>query len=102
MQKLRIIAVGVVLLAALFAVPVAQALPQGAVYNSYYDANWNQIGEKDILCDGYHDTWGVTTGAAHQTGYTEPCGGGNGTWHCYYWDNACGCYVEDDLAHCGL
>ena len=94
-------------LAAAFAVfllcaPTAHALPQGAVYNYFYDANWELIGEKDILCDGSHYTWGVTSGAAHMTGYSEPCSTGGGTWHCYYWDSECGCYVEDDLAHCGV
>jgi hypothetical protein len=102
MHNLRLITAAVALSIALFATSSAYALPANAVYNSYYDANWNQIGEKDILCNGYHDTWGVTTGAAHVTGYTEPCGGGAGSWHCYYWDDECGCYVEVDLAYCGV
>ena len=90
------------LLMMLLPAPTAHALPQGAVYNYYYDADWNLIGEKDILCSGAHYTWGVTTGAAHMSGYSESCSTGQGQWRCYYWDDGCGCYVEVDLTYCGV
>src|SRR3982751_2343963 len=104
MKYLKTVAVAAVLVVSLFALPAptAQALPQGAVYNYFYDADWNLIGEKDILCDGAHYTWGVTSGAAHMDGYSESCSTGEGTWRCYYWDDQCGCYVETDLSYCGV
>jgi hypothetical protein len=98
---LAAMAASLLLLSIVMPLPV-QALPQNEVDNYFYDADWNQIGEKDILCDGYHYTWGVTSGAAHMTGYTQSCSTGGGSWGCYYWDDQCGCYVQTDLTYCGL
>jgi hypothetical protein len=104
MQRMTLTAIGFALLVVtLFVVaPSAQALPQNWTHTQYFDENWDLIGEKEITCSGYHSSWGVTTGAAHITGYEEPCSGGSGTWHCYYLDDECGCYVEVDLIYCGV
>lgn len=103
MKRFRIFAsVSVVLLVTLLAMPISYALPQTAVYNNYYDASWNQIGEKDISCDGSHYEWGQTLFAAHVIGQSLPCAGGDTTYSCSYWDYGCGCYVGVDLSYCGF
>ena len=95
MKKLGIAAVAALLLSLSFATRPVQALPQNEVNNYYYDADWNLVGEKDILCSGAHYTWGITTGTAHMSSLSSSCSVGGGYWRCYHWDEACVCYVED-------
>jgi hypothetical protein len=103
MKSLKFLAsVSVVLLLTLFVVPVGYALPQTGVYNTYYDADWNQIGEKDISCDGGRYVEGQTLYAAHVSGYSLPCAGGDYTYFCEYWDYGVGGYVYVDLSYCGF
>ncbi len=103
MKRFRIVAsVSVVLLVTLFAMPVSYALPQTAVYNNYYDADWNQIGEKDISCDGSHYQWGQTLYAAHVSGQSMACATGDWSYSCSYWDYGCDCYQPTDLFYCGF
>lgn len=101
-RKILGTAAALLMLMTVFAAPPTYAQPQNEVQNYYYDADWNLIGERWILCDGSRYTWGVTSGAAHRTTYSESCSNNQGTWRCYYWDNSCLCWVETDLAYCGL
>lgn len=104
MKRVKTLGLIVVLLLTLLAVPVSQALPGSEVENFYYDANMNLIGEKDILCGGYHYTWGITTGpqAVYRATNTSSCETGSGTWGCYYFDPDCVCWVSVDLTYCGV
>jgi hypothetical protein len=102
MNRIRTAAMAVLFLSLSFVASPVKALPSGEVDNYFWDANWNMIGEKDILCDGTHYTWGVTTAAPHRTTLSSSCDTGGGTWGCFYWDSGCSCYVQTDLAYCGL
>jgi hypothetical protein len=102
MKRIVIAAVATLLLSMSFVVSPVKALPSSEVDNYYYDANWNWVGEHDILCDGTHYVWGITTGTAHRTTLTTRCDSGGGAWGCFYWDSSCGCYVQTDLTYCGL
>lgn len=105
MKRVKTLGLMTVLLLTLLAVPVSQALPGGEVENFYYDANMNWIGEKDILCGGYHYTWGVTTaagGAVFRSTNSSSCETGEGGWVCALWDDDCVCWTTTDLTYCGL
>lgn len=100
MPRIKMFATAAVLLMTLFALPAAHALPGAEVDNTYYDADLNIVGEKDILCDGTHYTWGITNGTAFMSSMSSSCDSGFGTTGCYQWDvNG---YTQVPLAHCGL
>src|SRR4051794_7735961 len=44
----------------LMALP-AFALPDHAVYTTYYDEDGNEVGGFNVFCGGGHSSWGVTT-----------------------------------------
>ena len=100
MTRIKLFATAVVLLTTLFAMPIAHALPNGEVDNTYYDADLNMVGEKDILCDGSHYTWGITTGTAFRSTLSASCDSGFGVTGCYAW--GVNGYTQVDLSHCGL
>jgi hypothetical protein len=102
MKRIVLAAVATLLLSMSFVVSPVKALPANEVDNSYYDANWNLVGEHDIYCDGSHFEWGLNSGTAHRSTDTLSCSSSGSTANCYYWDSACGCYVLDYMSHCGV
>ena len=102
MKRIGIAAVATLLLSMSFLVSPVKALPANEVDESFYDANWNLVGEHDIYCDGSHFQWGLNSGTAHRATTTMSCSSGSSGVNCYYWDPDCGCYVLDIPAHCGL
>src|SRR5258708_14086263 len=71
--------------------PHVGALPDSDYTKTYFDANNNYLGERDLYCDGSHFSEGLGTGA-YMNLNVEKCAGGSsisGTLTCFV------CYPPD-------
>jgi hypothetical protein len=87
MKKLKRLLQISVTVALLMAMPPLFALPGNDIDNLYYTSNegGELVGEREILCDGTHYNWGVTTNYRSTT--TFSCQGGTEPFTTCYWFN---------------